>query len=133
MSAEAFRQSKEDLFSVQNSRKARIGGLEGLRDEAFMKRKAQAEKPSFGAKVAAEPRTKHADDRAAAWDKIAQAQKVAAGITQAVLYYPRDAVTPLTPSSSRSPARSCAWPRKRPSRTPTGSRNIASPASSRSS
>ncbi len=29
---EALRQSKEDLFSVQNSRKARIGGLDGLRD-----------------------------------------------------------------------------------------------------
>ena len=30
--AEAFRQSKEDLFSIQNSRKARVGGLGGLRD-----------------------------------------------------------------------------------------------------
>ena len=42
--AEAFRQSKEDLFSVQNSRKARVGGLGGLRDAAFMAKKAQAEK-----------------------------------------------------------------------------------------
>ena len=30
--AEAFRQSKEDFFGIQNSRKARVGGLEGLRD-----------------------------------------------------------------------------------------------------
>ena len=34
---------KEELFSVQNSRKARVGGLEGLRDDAFMTRKAEAE------------------------------------------------------------------------------------------
>src|SRR5205807_1777136 len=37
--AEQARQSKEDLFGVQNSRKARIGGLGGLKDQAFMARK----------------------------------------------------------------------------------------------
>ena len=42
-SPDAFRQSKEELFSVQNSRKARIGALQGLRDASFMKRKADAE------------------------------------------------------------------------------------------
>ena len=42
--AEAFRQSKEDLFGIQNSRKARVGGLGGLRDPSFMVRKEQAEK-----------------------------------------------------------------------------------------
>ena len=40
---EAFRQSKEDLFGIQNSRKARVGGLGGLRDRAFMARKAEGE------------------------------------------------------------------------------------------
>jgi hypothetical protein len=76
-SAEAYRQSKEDLFSVQNSRKARIGGLEGLRDATFMKRKADAEN-ELRSKVQAS--TTHRDGRAAAWDKVAQAQKVAATI-----------------------------------------------------
>ena len=42
-SPEAFRQSKEELFTIQNSRKARVGGLEGLRDPAFMARKARDE------------------------------------------------------------------------------------------
>src|SRR5215210_4085107 len=41
---EPARQAKEDLFGIQNSRKARIGGLEGLKDHAFMERKARAER-----------------------------------------------------------------------------------------
>jgi hypothetical protein len=36
---EQARQSKDTLFSVQNSRKARLGGLRGLRNESFMARK----------------------------------------------------------------------------------------------
>jgi hypothetical protein len=51
---EQFRQSKEDLFGVQNSRKARIGGLEGLRDEDFMGRKARAER-ALRDRIAADP------------------------------------------------------------------------------
>jgi Peptidase S46 len=75
--AEAFRQSKEDLFSVQNSRKARVGGLGGLRDEGFMARKAQAEK-DLRERIAADSRKKEAYE--SAWDRIAQAQKTAAGL-----------------------------------------------------
>ncbi len=41
--AEAARQSKEELFTIQNSRKARVGALQGLRDAAFMSRKSQDE------------------------------------------------------------------------------------------
>lgn len=72
--AEAERQSREDLFSIQNSRKARVGGLEGLRDDDFMKRKAAAE-----AELRARIRTagKDADRRLAAWDRISEAQKTA--------------------------------------------------------
>ncbi|MGC8643160.1 MAG: S46 family peptidase [Isosphaeraceae bacterium] len=76
-SAEAFRQSKEDLFGIQNSRKARIGGLGGLRDEAFMARKAQSEK-ELRQRIAADPRKQEA--YGAAWDRIAQAQKTAASL-----------------------------------------------------
>ena len=76
--AEADRQSKEDLFSIQNSRKARIGGLEGLRDESFMKRKAagrgRAPRRHQG------DRRARRDQRDAAWDRIAEAQKTAARI-----------------------------------------------------
>ena len=86
-SAEAFRQSKEDLFSVQNSRKARIGGFDGLRDQAFMKRKAEAE-ADLRSKVQSSS-SKHATARAGAWDKIAQAQKVAAKIIKPYFYLER--------------------------------------------
>jgi hypothetical protein len=84
-SAEAFRQCKEDLFTVQNSRKARIGGLEGLRDPSFMRRKATAE-AELRAK-AQRAGSEHGDDRAAAWDKIAKAQQVAAGINKPYFYH----------------------------------------------
>ncbi len=61
---EAFRQSKEDLFSVQNSRKARIGGLDGLRDPSFMRRKTEAE-ADLRSKVQSSS-SKHAAERAGA-------------------------------------------------------------------
>jgi hypothetical protein len=86
-SAEAFRHSKEELFSVQNSRKARIGGLEGLRDHSFMKRKADAE-----AELRAKLNSGSAKPSAAsagAWDKIAQAQKVAAETIKPYFYLER--------------------------------------------
>jgi hypothetical protein len=74
---EQARQSKEDLFGYQNSRKAREGGLKGLKDEALMARKAQAEK-ALRARIAADPKKQAA--YGAAWDKIAEAQKVSARI-----------------------------------------------------
>ncbi len=73
--AEAFRQSKEDLFGIQNSRKARVGGLGGLRDPSFMARKEQAEK-ELRSRIAADP--KKQETYGAAWEKIAKAQKAAA-------------------------------------------------------
>ncbi len=86
-SAEAFRQSKEELFNVQNSRKARIGGFDGLRDQAFMKRKADAE-ADLRARLQASS-AKHAAARAGAWDKLARAQKVAGEIIKPYLYLER--------------------------------------------
>jgi hypothetical protein len=76
---EAYRQAKEELFSIQNSRKARVGGLGGLRDADFMARKAQAEN-ELRSRVAADTRKK--DAYGTAWDRIAHAQKVAAQIAR---------------------------------------------------
>lgn len=42
--SENQRRAREDLFSIQNSRKARIGGLGGLQDPAVMAKKVAAEK-----------------------------------------------------------------------------------------
>jgi hypothetical protein len=84
--AEADRQSREELFSVQNSRKARVGGYEGLRDPEFLRRKAQAEAELRARlKAAGQP----GDQRDAAWDRIAQAQKTAARIIKPWSYLER--------------------------------------------
>ncbi len=74
---EQFRQSKEDLFGVQNSRKARIGGLGGLKDEPFMTSKAEAEKALRG-RIQSEA-ARH-EKYGTAWDRIATAEKTAAKI-----------------------------------------------------
>jgi hypothetical protein len=73
-SEENRRQAKEDLFSVQNSRKARLGGLAALLDpklmeakktqEARMKEKANSDESLVPARTA--------------WERIAQAQNVRA-------------------------------------------------------
>src|SRR4029077_20321803 len=43
-SLENARRAKDDLFGLQNSRKARLGGLAGLQDPAIMDRKRKDEK-----------------------------------------------------------------------------------------
>jgi hypothetical protein len=71
-SEENARRAKRDLFSVQNSRKAREGGLGGLLDPSVMnKKRDQEEKLRFAVKGKADLK-----DAAGAWDKIAEAQKV---------------------------------------------------------
>jgi hypothetical protein len=42
-SAENYRQSQDERFGVQNSRKARLGGLQGLQDPGMLARKLAAE------------------------------------------------------------------------------------------
>jgi len=69
-SEENARRVRDDLFGVQNSRKAREGGLAGLLDPAFIASKQAAEQKLRGA-VAADERFKEAR---AAWDRIAAAQ-----------------------------------------------------------
>jgi hypothetical protein len=78
-SEEQSRQSQEDLFSYQNSRKARVGGEEGLNDRAFMERKSRAER-ELRARVNADARKRSA--YAAAWEKIAGSQKVSKEIAR---------------------------------------------------
>src|SRR5271157_2658261 len=84
--AEAFRQSKEDLFGIQNSRKARVGGLGGLRDQAFMARKAEGEN-ELRARIARDPKKK--ETYGAAWERIAEAQKTAAQLVKAFNFLER--------------------------------------------
>src|SRR5262249_30061135 len=73
-SEENARQAKELLFAVQNSRKARVGGLAGLLDPAVMARKREYEQKlrdkANDSESLKEART--------AWDRIAKAQKVRA-------------------------------------------------------
>jgi hypothetical protein len=64
--------AKEFLFSVQNSRKARIGGLAGLLDPEIMSQKKEYEK-KLKQKFDEMPQSK---ERVSPWDTIAAAQKV---------------------------------------------------------
>jgi len=81
-SEENARQAKEFLFSVQNSRKARVGGLAGLMDPKLMSRKKDQE-DRFKAAIAKDSKLKGTLE---AWDKIAAAEKVrAANIREATL------------------------------------------------
>lgn len=75
-SQENARRAKEDLFSIQNARKVYDGRIAALQDPAF-----------FGAKVAAESAFKTqlieshgAAEAFAAYDKIAEAQKITASV-----------------------------------------------------
>src|SRR5262245_65980673 len=71
-SEENRRIAEGDLFSYQNSRKARTGILQGLQDARLMEKKKAAEKKLRDA-VAAKPEwQKQWGD---AWDKIAAAEK----------------------------------------------------------
>jgi hypothetical protein len=69
---ENARRAKEDLFSVQNSRKAREGGQAGLLDPRIMAKK-KAEENRLRQAVAAKPTLQGTSD---AWQQIEQVQKV---------------------------------------------------------
>jgi Peptidase S46 len=73
-SEENARIARELLFGVQNSRKARDGGLAGLLDPDVMAKKHQAELALREA-VAKDPRLQGVGQ---AWDQIAEAEKVQA-------------------------------------------------------
>jgi hypothetical protein len=73
-SDENKRKARELLFTVQNSRKARAGGLAGLLDPALMERKHRAEE-ELKLAVANNPELKEV---ASAWETIAKAEKIRA-------------------------------------------------------
>ncbi len=75
-SEENFRRAREDLFSIQNSRKVRDGHLAALQDPVFFGAKVTAE-TNFKKQLADRPDGK---DALAAFDRIADAQKIIAGI-----------------------------------------------------
>jgi hypothetical protein len=75
---ENARRAKEDLFSVQNSRKAREGGLAGLMDPVIMDRKKGEEKKLREA-VTKDAKLK---DAATAWEKVEKAQQEIAKIAK---------------------------------------------------
>ena len=74
---EQARIAKEDLFGVQNSRKAQLGQIAGLQDPAIMAKKEAAEY-SLRAKIDGDPKLKAA--YGTAWDRIVQAKKIQAEI-----------------------------------------------------
>jgi hypothetical protein len=77
---EQARQAKEDLFFFQNSRKARVGGLEGLKNRSFMEQKERRHRVVRD-EIEADPvRRKR---YAGAWNKIAESTKIAARILKA--------------------------------------------------
>ncbi|MBL9128223.1 MAG: S46 family peptidase [Verrucomicrobiales bacterium] len=71
-SAENARRAKDELFGVQNSRKARIGGLAGLQDPAFFGKIAAAE-TEFRARLGT---SSEFEPARSAFDRIAAAQRV---------------------------------------------------------
>jgi hypothetical protein len=75
-SEENRQKGEDDLFGIQNSRKARIGGLQGLLDPKIMARK-QAEEKRLRDFITANP-DKVTSDAARAFDVIAAAEKVRA-------------------------------------------------------
>ncbi len=81
--AEASRQASQDLYGVQNSRKALTGRLAGLRDPALIEAKAKAER-AIRARVEADP-TRN-ETYGSAWDKIARSFDAARRIGQPVLF-----------------------------------------------
>ncbi|MGL6076030.1 MAG: S46 family peptidase [Fimbriiglobus sp.] len=82
--SEANRQKGEDeLFGIQNSRKARIGGLGGLLDPKLMDRKVKEEErlKKFLREIPVDSSSlEFANDAVAAFEKIAAAEKVRASM-----------------------------------------------------
>jgi hypothetical protein len=66
---ENARRAQDELFSFQNTRKARLGGLAGLQDPAIMEAKRKMER-SLRQAVAHDPKLRDARD---AWDEVVTA------------------------------------------------------------
>lgn len=71
-SLENARRAEDELFGIQNSRKARLGGLAGLQDPTVMERKENDEK-RLREQVSKHDKLKHAAD---AWREVREAMEV---------------------------------------------------------
>jgi hypothetical protein len=80
-SEQNMQRAEEELFSIQNSRKARIGGLAGLMDPHLMNRKVQEQerlKKFIDMKASEKADLPWLNDAKAAFETIAKAEKVRA-------------------------------------------------------
>ena len=98
-SDENARRAREFFFGVQNSRKARDGGLAGLLDPELMAEKKSAEKQLLEA-VEKSPELR---DSAAAWKNVAEAQKVRAANIHRYTVLERARASTARSSISRDP------------------------------
>jgi hypothetical protein len=80
---EQARQANEELFSMQNSRKAYTGMLAGLQDPAFIAQKAE-EEGALKAKARADAKLR---DNLSAWQQVAAAQETRASIQRLRLMF----------------------------------------------
>ncbi len=80
---EQERQANEQLFDMQNSRKAYTGMIAGLQDPTFIAQKA-AEEKALRAKAQSDPRLR---EHGQAWDQIAAAQETRASIQRLRLMF----------------------------------------------
>ncbi|MFO0890365.1 MAG: S46 family peptidase [Isosphaeraceae bacterium] len=80
---EAHRQMSQDLYGVQNSRKALAGRLAGLRDPALIVRKRDQEQ-SLRRRIEADPARR--DSLGPAWEKIARSMATAREIAPTALF-----------------------------------------------
>jgi hypothetical protein len=79
-SDECQRRCREELFNIQNARKANVGRLAGLQDPVVMAQK-QTEEKALRAAIAADPRLSSVTG--AAWDEVAAAVKIQRGLHKA--------------------------------------------------
>ena len=128
---EQARQSKEDLFGYPElAARPATGGLEGLRDPALMARKRRRrERASATGSTPTPPRR---PPTATPGTRSPRRRRSRREIRHAATTS-SSAGSPSTRTCSRSPGPSSGWPRRRPSRTPTGSASTATRRSSRSS
>lgn len=76
-SEENMRRAQDDLFGIQNSRKARLGGLAGLQDPVLFKNKRTAE-DYLRKQIDSDPKMR--EQYGSAWDDVAKTLEAAKGI-----------------------------------------------------
>ena len=126
-SAESSRQAKQDLHGIQNSKKALLGRLAGLRDPALFERKAQHERAVRERIAAAQASQEAYGD---AWDKIRHSFDAARPRPRRRRF--SRGARRFTRGCFRWRGRSFVWSRKTPSPIPNGCVNMATPAGRRS-